>query len=77
VDKTDKEGKNSFIHIDGTLRGLSREASETGFTVLEAVTPAPVGDIAVKNLSQWIAPGTVMWGGIPGRGFSLYGLSSH
>ncbi len=63
-------GKCPFIHIDGTLRGLIREASETGFTVLEAVTPAPVGDIEVEDLWEWVEPGTIIWGGIPGLFFS-------
>ena len=43
-------GKHSFIHIDGTLRGLIRECSQTGFNVLEAVTPGPVGDIEPEDL---------------------------
>lgn len=63
-------GKYSFIHFDGRLRGLMREVSETGFKVLEAVTPAPVGDIPVEDLYQWVVPGTVIWGGIPGGYFT-------
>lgn len=63
-------GKYSFIHIDGTLRGLVREASETGFAVLEALTPAPVGDIPIEDLDQWVARDTILWGGIPGVYFT-------
>lgn len=70
VKRIKEAGKSSLIHIDGTLRGLIREASETGFTILEAVTPAPAGDIEVEELCQWVAPGTVLWGGIPGAFFS-------
>jgi|BarGraNGADG00212_2_1021979.scaffolds.fasta_scaffold03169_5 hypothetical protein len=63
-------GKYSFVHIDGTLRGLIREVAETGFRVLEAVTPAPVGDITPEDLCQWVPPDTVIWGGIPGVYFT-------
>jgi len=63
-------GKYSYIHIDGTLRGLIRECSQTGFRVLEAVTPGPVGDIEPEDLHNWVEPGTIIWGGIPGLYFS-------
>ena len=63
-------GKYSYIHIDGTLRGLIRECSQTGFNVLEAVTPGPVGDIEPEELQNWVEPGTIIWGGIPGLYFS-------
>jgi hypothetical protein len=63
-------GKHSFIHIDGTLKGLIRECSETGFRVLEAVTPHPVGDIPPEEVKDWVEPGTIIWGGIPGLYFS-------
>jgi hypothetical protein len=70
VERIRAAGKYSFIHIDGTLRGLIREASDTGFNVLEACTPAPVGDIAIEEINQWVAPGTVVWGGLPGIYFT-------
>lgn len=63
-------GKYSFIHIDGTLRGLMREVSQTGFNVLEACTPEPSGDIPVEELHKWAEPGTIIWGGLPGVMFS-------
>jgi hypothetical protein len=63
-------GKYSFIHIDGTLRGLIREASQCGFDVLEAVTPGPVGDIAPEEVCQWVEPKTIIWGGLPGVYFT-------
>jgi hypothetical protein len=63
-------GKYSFIHIDGTLRGLIRECSQTGFNVLEAVTPGPVGDIEPEELHNWVEPGVIIWGGIPGVYFT-------
>ncbi len=66
-----KAGKYSFIHMDGTLRGLLREEASTGVTVIEAMTPEPVGDLAI---AQWAEradnPATILWGGIPGVYFT-------
>ena len=59
-------GKYSFVHLDGTMRGLIRELSDSGFDVIEALTTAPVGDIAIEELHQWVREDTIMWGGLPG-----------
>jgi hypothetical protein len=63
-------GKFSFIHIDGTLRGLLRQEAAVGFTVLEALTPAPVGDLAMVDMRPLAGPGPILWGGIPGVYFT-------
>ena len=63
-------GKHSFIHMDGTLRGLIREVSATGFHVLEALTPAPVGDIPIEEIGGWLAGDAIVWGGLPGVYFT-------
>ncbi len=63
-------GKFSFVHMDGTLRGLIGPVASTGFTVIEAFTPAPVGNADVAELRAMVEPGTVLWGGIPGAYFS-------
>lgn len=64
-------GKHSFIHMDGTLKGLLRQVASTGVSVVEAMTPEPVGDLAIE---QWAAradmPATILWGGIPGVYFT-------
>ncbi len=64
-------GKHSFIHMDGTLKGLLREEASTGVNVIEAMTPDPVGDLPID---QWAAqaanPRTILWGGIPGGYFT-------
>jgi uroporphyrinogen-III decarboxylase len=66
-----KAGKHSFIHIDGTLRGLIREEASTGFTVLEALTPKPAGDMDFSEIAPWIGnSSTILWGGIPGVMFT-------
>ena len=63
-------GKYSFIHMDGTLSGLIDEVASAGFTVLEALTPAPVGDLSVEELAQRVGERAVIWGGLPGVYFS-------
>ncbi|MCL5271135.1 MAG: hypothetical protein M1457_11455 [bacterium] len=63
-------GKHSFIHIDGTLRGLLREEGAVGFNVLEALTPAPVGDLPVGEWRALAGPGPILWGGLPGVYFT-------
>lgn len=63
-------GKVSFVHMDGTMRGLLREVSEAGADVMEALTPAPTGDIEIEDILGWTAKKTVVWGGIPGAYFT-------
>jgi len=69
--KIKEAGKYSFIHIDGTLEGLLREEASVGFTVLEAMTPKPVGDLGIQ---EWEAVAgetpSILWGGIPGSYFT-------
>jgi hypothetical protein len=63
-------GKRSFIHMDGTLRGLLRAVAGTGFDVLEALTPVPSGDMTWQEVSAAVPPGTTAWGGLPGIVFT-------
>lgn len=64
-------GKHSCIHMDGTLAGLLRQVSAVGFSFIEAMTPAPVGDIAVRDWPRYRGKGsTIYWGGIPGSYFT-------
>jgi uroporphyrinogen-III decarboxylase len=66
-----KAGKFSFIHIDGTLRGLLREEASTGFSVLEALTPKPSGDMDFREVAALANnPDSILWGGIPGVCFT-------
>lgn len=63
----EKAGKFSCIHMDGTLRGLLKEEAAVGLTFIEAMTPAPVGDLAIENWKTFCGDtDTVFWGGIPG-----------
>ena len=63
-------GKTSFVHLDGTMRGLITELSAAGVRVLEALTPGPVGDMEIEELSQYVRDDTILWGGIPGLYFT-------
>jgi hypothetical protein len=70
TDRIRAAGKTSFIHMDGTLRGLVRLVAETGFDVLEAMTPLPSGDMAMEELAAVVPGPTVLWGGLPGIVFT-------
>jgi hypothetical protein len=64
-------GKFSCVHQDGTLKGLLRQVCGAGFTFIEAMTPAPVGDLEVERWAEWSGNGsTVLWGGLPGVYFT-------
>lgn len=71
LQKITHAGKYSFIHVDGTLRGLLREECSVGATVLEALTPYPVGDLPIEAWADY-AEGNrpIFWGGIPGSYFT-------
>jgi hypothetical protein len=64
-------GKFSCIHMDGTLKGLLREESGIGLTFIEAMTPAPVGDLPIREWDRYRGGANVIyWGGIPGSYFT-------
>jgi hypothetical protein len=59
--------KYSFIHMDGTLKGLLKEEAYVGFDVIEAMTPAPVGDLGIRDWASTAGTQeTIFWGGLPG-----------
>jgi hypothetical protein len=66
-----RAGKHSFIHMDGTLKGLLAQVSSAGVNVIEAMTPLPAGDLAID---EWAGVAkraeTILWGGIPGIYFT-------
>ena len=69
--KIREAGKNSYIHIDGTLSGLLKQEASVGFSVLEALTPHPVGDLKWEELSDYVGDSkSILWGGIPGSYFT-------
>jgi len=70
IKKIKEAGKYSLVHMDGTLKGLVREIASTGFNVIEAMTTAPVGDIPLEDLHNWVEEDTIIWGGLPGVYFT-------
>ncbi|MBD3307346.1 hypothetical protein GF339_12990 [candidate division KSB3 bacterium] len=71
IQKIAEAGKYSFIHMDGTLRGLLREECSTRVSVLEALTPQPVGDLRVEDWADFADESpTILWGGLPGIYFT-------
>ncbi len=64
-------GKFSCIHLDGTMKGLLRETCSRGLTFIEALTPAPVGDLEIERWADWSGNSdTILWGGLPGVYFT-------
>jgi hypothetical protein len=70
VERIRQAGKYSFIHMDGTLKGLLRQVASVGFDVVEAVTPAPVGDLSFTEMRQLAGERVILWGGLPGVYFT-------
>jgi hypothetical protein len=63
--------KYSCIHLDGTVKGLLRETCSTSLTFIEALTPAPAGDLEIEKWAQWSGNSrTILWGGLPGIFFT-------
>lgn len=70
TDRIRAAGKYSFVHQDGTVRGLISQLSrESGFDVIEAVTPRPMGDVDIEEVASLVDERTIIWGGIPGGMF--------
>jgi hypothetical protein len=64
-------GKISCVHLDGTLRGLLSRVASAGFDFIEAMTPAPAGDVPVSEWASLAGSSrTVLWGGLPGVYFT-------
>jgi len=64
-------GKFSCIHLDGTMKGLLREVCSTSLTFIEALTPAPSGDLDIEKWAEFSGnDSTILWGGLPGGFFT-------
>ena len=64
-------GKYSCIHLDGTMKGLLRETCSTSLTFIEALTPAPAGDLEIERWAEVSGNSqTILWGGLPGVFFT-------
>lgn len=59
------------IHNDGTMRSALDRIAATGFDGAEALTPYPVGDVALGDLRRLAGRDDfVLWGMLPGAIFS-------
>lgn len=65
IQQLHEAGKYSVVHMDGTLRGLIRQVAALGCTAIEAITPAPVGDLTMQEAREFVGPDTILWGGLP------------
>jgi len=65
-----EKGKIVGIHNDGCVAGSLGLLSQAHFDFVEAVTPAPFGDLEIEQIRQLTHNKIVVWGGIPGALFS-------
>jgi len=64
-------GIRAAVHLDGTIRGLLPRLVAIGFDAVEALTPAPAGDMEIKEIEQMAGSDSViLWGGAPGIMFA-------
>ncbi|MBA7509797.1 hypothetical protein ES705_01766 [subsurface metagenome] len=68
--RTKASGKYSANHLDGYLKGLLKEVTLTGFSMIDAMTPKPVGDLSIHEFKDCVGRDVVMLGGIPGSYFT-------
>ncbi len=64
-------GKFCVSHLDGATRGLIARLAASGLDGIESLTPQPVGDITMEEMSRLMEPhDCVFWGGLPGAMFA-------
>ncbi|MFQ6132937.1 MAG: uroporphyrinogen decarboxylase family protein [Armatimonadota bacterium] len=63
-------GKYTFVHVDGTMRGVLERMAATGADCAQSLTPAPVGDVPVGEMRALAGPDLILWGGVPAAYFS-------
>lgn len=64
-------GVRAAVHLDGSLAGLLPRLAAIGFDAIEAVTPAPCGDVTVEEMRAVTgSDAVILWGGIPGAMFA-------
>jgi len=71
LDELHRAGVACAVHLDGTVRGLLPKLAAVGFDAVEALTPAPVGDVTVHEMRKLAGrDDLVLWGGVPGAMFA-------
>lgn len=58
-------GKYSAIHVDGRLKGLLKVFADLGASCIDAVTPAPMGDLTPQQCRDEAGPDLILSGGVP------------
>lgn len=69
IDEIHRAGKYCYIHTDGSLKKLLPKIAATGANAAEAVTPEPVGDVAIEHLRDGVGDDLIIWGCMPGAMF--------
>ena len=70
LDRFHAAGIRCAVHLDGTVRGLLPQLAAIGFDAAEALTPQPVGDISMEEMSALAGGRMALWGGVPGAMFA-------
>jgi hypothetical protein len=58
-------GKYAAVHIDGKLRGAIAMIRDAGADCGDAITPAPMGDLAPQGCREEAGPQFILSGGVP------------
>ena len=71
VERLHAGGVRCAVHLDGTVKGLLPKLIASGLDAIEALTPAPVGDVSAAEMAALAASDTaILWGGVPGAMFA-------
>ena len=57
-------GKYVAVHVDGRMRGLLRAFAALGADCIDAVTPAPMGDLTVPECREEAGTNLILSGGV-------------
>ncbi len=58
-------GKFAAVHVDGRMRGLLRAFAAMGADCIDAVTPAPMGDLTARQCRDEAGANLILSGGVP------------
>jgi hypothetical protein len=71
LDRLHSVGIKAAVHLDGAVRGLLPRLADVGFDAVEALTPAPAGDVTPAEMLKLAGnTGVILWGGVPGIMFA-------
>ena len=71
VGQVHQANKYCVTHLDGATKALIPRLMAAGLDGIESLTPKPVGDITMQEMSRLMEPYIgVFWGGLPGAMFA-------